>query len=119
MPSVTALLAGAAVTRITEAITTHDFLPFLWIAIIMLVIQLTNTILGQVYNLLQVSTWQDVYIYVSEKIANKYIQIPLAVRESQSFADKFNRVQDYGSIRRTDRPYEYTIYRFILLQVKI
>jgi ABC-type bacteriocin/lantibiotic exporter with double-glycine peptidase domain len=98
MPSVTALLAGAAVTRITEAITTHDFLPFLWIAIIMLVIQLANTILGQVYNLLQVSTWQDVYIYVSEKIANKYIQIPLAVRESQSFADKFNRVQDYGSM---------------------
>ena len=98
MPSVTALLAGAAVTRITEAITTHDFLPFLWIAIIMLAIQLANTILGQVYNLLQVSTWQDVYIYVSEKIANKYIQIPLAVRESQSFADKFNRVQDYGSM---------------------
>ena len=98
VPPITALLAGAAVTRITEAITTHDFIPFLWIAIILLVIQLVNTVLNQINNLLQASTWQDVYIYVSEKIASKYIEIPLSIRESQSFADKFNRVQDYGSM---------------------
>lgn len=98
VPPVTALLAGEAVTRITVAITTRDFIPFLWIAVILLAIQLVNTVLGQINNLLQATTWQDVYIYVSEKIATKYIEIPLSVRESQSFADKFNRVQDYGSM---------------------
>lgn len=98
VPPITALLAGEAVTRITDAIVTRDFMPFLWIAIILLVIQLLGTVLGQINGLLQSTAWQDVYIHVSELIARKYIRIPLATRESQGFADKFNRVQEYGSM---------------------
>ena len=96
VPSISALLAGWAVTRITEAITTHDFVPFVVIAVILLIIQLVNTVMGEINNLLSARAWQDVYIYVSEQVANKYIQIPLATRESQAFADKFDRVKEYG-----------------------
>ena len=54
--------------------------------------------------MLSLTTWQDVYIYVSENLAEKYIEIPLATRESKEFADKFDRVQDFGSsIRNVPR----------------
>ena len=36
---------------------------------------------------------------MSERLTSKYIQIPLRIRESREFADKFNRVEDFaGSI---------------------
>jgi len=46
--------------------------------------------------LLSISVNQEVFIYVSEMVATKYIQIPLALRESREFADKFERVRDFG-----------------------
>ena len=97
VPSITALLGGLAVTRITEAVTTHDFMPFLWVAIAWLLLHLVGTVLSEVYNVLSAAVWQEVYINVSEIIARKYVQVPLATRESQVFADKFERVQEYGS----------------------
>ena len=97
VPSVTALLVGEATNQILYAVNTQDFIPFLVIAIVVLIIQLVNTLLREVNSVLSSIVWQDVYIYVSEQIANKYIEIPLATRESSEFADKFNRVSEFGS----------------------
>ena len=99
LPSVTAILAGAAVTAIADAITTHDLAPFLILAAVLIGVQILNIILGTINGFLSLRTYQDVYIYVSERVTSKYIQIPLRIRESREFADKFNRVEDFaGSI---------------------
>ena len=97
VPSITALLLGHATNQLLRAVNTQDFVPFVLIAVLMLIIQLINTLLREVNNMLSLTTWQDVYIYVSEHLAEKYIEIPLATRESKEFADKFDRVQDFGS----------------------
>ena len=97
IPSITALLVGEATNQILYAVNTQDFIPFLIIAIIVLIIQLVNTLLREINSVLSVTVWQEVYIYVAEQIANKYIKIPLATRESTEFADKFNRVSEFGS----------------------
>lgn len=99
LPSITAVLAGAAVTAIADAITTHDLGPFLILAAILIGVQVLNVILGTINGFLSLRIYQDVYIYVSEQVTSKYIQIPLRIRESREFADKFNRVEDFaGSI---------------------
>lgn len=94
---ISALLVGTATDRLLRAIETQDFLPFLLIAILLFIIQFLRTLLGEVNSLISAISWQDVYIHVSERIAEKYIEIPLATRESQEFADKFDRVRDFGS----------------------
>lgn len=96
LPTVTAVLAGAAVTSIAEGVATHDFMPFIFIAAIMLGIEVVRFVLDTINNYLSISTTQDVYILASEQIATKYIQIPLKLRESKEFADKFERVSDFG-----------------------
>ncbi len=96
VPAVTAVIAGAAVTSISNGIVTHDFVPFIVIAIILLGIEIVNLVLGTINNFLSITTNQDVFIYVSEQIATKYIRIPLKIRESREFADKFERVRDFG-----------------------
>lgn len=97
IPTITAVLAGAAVTSIANGIVTRDYVPFIIIAAILFGIQVFSLILGTVNNFLSITTSQDTYIYVSEQIATKYIQIPLKMRESREFADKFERVRDFGS----------------------
>lgn len=97
VPPITALIVGEATNQLLYAVNTQDFVPFLVLAIVVLVIQLVNTVLRELNSILSAITWQDVYIAVSEQIANKYIEIPLAVRESSTFADKFDRVSDFGS----------------------
>ena len=97
LPSITAILAGAAVTAIANAIGTHDLGPFLIIAAFLLGAQLVDIILGTINNFLSLRTHQDVYIYVSEMVTSKYIQIPLRIRESREFADKFDRVKDFAN----------------------
>lgn len=94
---ITALLVGEATNRLLDAVQTQDFKPFLFMAILLLVIQLIRTLLSEVNGLISAISWQDVYVYVSERIAEKYIEIPLATRESQEFADKFDRVKDFGA----------------------
>ncbi len=94
---ISALLVGTATDRLLHAIETQDFLPFLLIAILLFIIQFLRTLLNEVNGLISAISWQDVYIHVSERIAEKYIEIPLAIRESQEFADKFDRVRDFGS----------------------
>ena len=97
VPTITAVLAGAAVTSIANGISTHDYVPFIIIAAVLLGIEVINLILGTINNFLSITTNQDVFIYVGEQIATKYIQIPLKMRESREFADKFERVRDFGS----------------------
>ncbi len=97
LPSITAVLAGAAVTAIAEAIGTRDLGPFIVLTAFLLGVQLMDIILGTINGFLSLRTYQDVYIYVSEMVTSKYIQIPLRVRESREFADKFNRVKDFAS----------------------
>lgn len=97
LPSISAVLAGAAVTAIADAIGTHDLGPFLILAAVLLGVQLVDLILGTINGFLSLRTYQDVYIHVSEMVTSKYIQIPLRTRESREFADKFNRVKDFAN----------------------
>ena len=97
IPAWTAVLAGNVVTEITRVIETGDFTPFIVAVIFLISVQLVNVILSAVYHLLSISVNQEVFIYVSEMVATKYIQIPLAQRESREFADKFERVRDFGN----------------------
>ncbi len=97
LPSVSAVISGLAVTQVAEAIESHDYVrPFITI-IILLAIQLVDVFLREFNDLMSVSIFQEVYAYVGERVALKYIEIPLAMRESQAFADKFERVRDFGS----------------------
>lgn len=96
IPAWTAVLAGNVVTEITRVIQTGDFTPFIISVVFLISVQLVNVILSAVYHLLSISVNQEVFIYVSEMVATKYIQIPLAQREGREFADKFERVRDFG-----------------------
>lgn len=96
IPAWTAVLAGNVVTEITRVIETGDFTPFIVAVIFLISVQLANVVLSAIYHLLSISVNQEVFIYVSEMVATKYIQIPLARRESREFADKFERVRDFG-----------------------
>ena len=97
LPSVNAILAGATVTAISEAVTTHNIMPTVIFISVLLGVQLVDAILGAINRLLSIRNYQDVYIYVSEQVASKYIQIPLATRESREFADKFARVKEFAN----------------------
>ena len=66
VPSITALLLGEATNQLLHAVNTQDFKPFIFIAALMLIIQLVNTVLREVNSMLSLTTWQDVYIYVSD-----------------------------------------------------
>lgn len=97
LPSITAVLAGAAVTAIADAINTHDFVPTIVYLSILLGIQVADIILGAIDHYLSSRAYQEVYIYVSERVATKYIQIPLRIRETREFADKFDRVKSFAN----------------------
>ena len=96
LPTVTAVLAGAAVTSIAEGAVTHDFVPFIIVAAVLLGLEILKIILSALNDYLSVTTVNDVYIYASEQIATQYIKIPLKLRETKEFADKFERVSDFG-----------------------
>ena len=96
VPSITAVLAGEVVNQIQYGINTQDFSGFIFFVIVLLSIQFADVVLGAVYRMLAISTSQETYIYVSELIASKYIKIPLVMRESREFADKFERVREFG-----------------------
>ncbi len=96
LPTVTAILAGAAVTSIAEGAVTHDFVPFIIVAAVLLGLEILKIILSALNDYLSVTTVNDVYIYASEQIATQYIKIPLKLRETKEFADKFERVSDFG-----------------------
>ena len=97
VPSATAVLAGEVVNQIQYGINTQDFSGFILYVVILLSVQFVDVILSAVYRILSISTSQETYIYVGELIASKYIKIPLAVRESREFADKFERVREFGA----------------------
>lgn len=96
VPSITAVLAGEVVNQIQRGASTQDFSGFIFFVIVLLSIQFIDVVLGAIYRMLSISTSQETYIYVSELIASKYIKIPLITRESREFADKFERVREFG-----------------------
>ena len=96
VPSITAVLAGEVVNQIQRGASTQDFSGFIFFVIVLLSIQFIDVVLGAIYRMLSISTSQETYIYVSELIASKYIKIPLITRESREFADKFDRVREFG-----------------------
>ncbi len=97
-PALTAVIAGYVVTCISDAVIspTHDLTSFIVAVAILLSVQFITIVLYAIYRLLSISASQETYIYVSELVATKYIQIPLAMRETQEFADKFERVREFG-----------------------
>lgn len=97
-PALTAVIAGYVVTCISDAVVspTHDLTSFIVAVAILLSVQFITIVLYAIYRLLSISASQETYIYVSELVATKYIQIPLAMRETQEFADKFERVREFG-----------------------
>jgi ATP-binding cassette subfamily B protein len=97
-PALTAVIAGYVVTCISDAVVspTHDLTSFIIAVAILLSVQFITIVLYAIYRLLSISASQETYIYVSELVATKYIQIPLAMRETQEFADKFERVREFG-----------------------
>jgi ABC-type multidrug transport system fused ATPase/permease subunit len=97
MPSVTAVLGGTALTQIVEAVETHNLVPFLFTILILAGLQFFGILLGRYVSLLEMEIRNDVYIKVTEMISLKYIEIPLAERESKEFSDKFERVIDFGN----------------------
>jgi len=97
VPAAVSYLAGEIVNRIQGGIETHDFQPFIAAIVVFLSIQFVNVILNAIYELLSISSDMEVFHYVSEMISAQYIRVPLAVRESREFADKFERVRDFGN----------------------
>ena len=95
LPSVNAILAGVTITTIAEAISTHNIAPTMIFIAILLALKIIDVVLNTVNHLLSARIYEDVYIYVSEQISMKYLQVPLSVRESREFADKFDRVKDF------------------------
>lgn len=97
-PALTAVIAGYVVTCISDAVVspTHDLTSFVIAVAMLLSVQFVTIVLYAIYRLLSISASQETYIYVSELVATKYIQIPLAMRETQEFADKFERVREFG-----------------------
>ncbi len=95
-PAIIALLAGQTITSLIEAVSTKNPFPTLILLGIIFAIQLLTTILSQIKAIIREEIIQEIFCTVSSDVARKYISIPLAMRETQEFADKFNRVKEYG-----------------------
>lgn len=97
MPSVTAVLGGMALTEIVKATQTRDLVPFLLVILALAVLQFVGIVLGRYASLFEMEIHRNVYTEVTRMISMKYIEIPLAERESKEFSDKFERVIDFGN----------------------
>lgn len=97
LPSITAVIAGKIITLISEAIHTKDYWPFASLTIALLIIQIIDALLDRVIALYSSIINQDLATYVASMVAIKYINTPLAVREDKDFADRFDRVREFGS----------------------
>ena len=94
--SITALIFGAAVNQIPIIIETHNFTTFIVLLIILLLIECLGDLLRQMYNIVSMRNSNDTFCYVTQKVAEKYINTPLNVREDSEFADKFSRVREFA-----------------------
>ena len=97
IPSVTAVLGGLALTEIVEATQTHNLAPFLLIIAALAFLQFFGIVLGRYASLFEMEIQRKVYTEVTRMIALKYVEVPLAERESKEFLDKFERVIDFGN----------------------
>ena len=94
---VNSLILDAAVNQITVMTTTHDYTLFIVLAILLLLIDLLGVFLSRLSNLVSMKNSQDTFCYVAQKVAEKYINTPLSIREDSEFADKFSRVREFAS----------------------
>ena len=94
--SITALIFGAAVNQIPIIIETHNFTTFIVLIIILLLIECLGDLLRQMYSIVSMRNNNDTFCYVTQKVAEKYINTPLNVREDSEFADKFSRVREFA-----------------------
>ena len=97
IPSVTAVIGGMALTEIVEATQTHNLAPFLLIIAALAFLQFFGIVLGRYASLFEMEIQRKVYTEVTRMIALKYVEVPLAERESKEFLDKFERVIDFGN----------------------
>ncbi len=97
--SIMAIILGVVVNQIGLAVTTHNFFGVFIALGILFSLELSRTFLAEIDSLLMEQNYHDVFCYASKTVAEKYINIPLAMREDSDFADKFNRVREFaGSI---------------------
>ena len=96
-PSILAVLGGTAVNQIVQAAQTGIIYPFLITIAVISGVQFVGIFLGRIVSLMNMEIRRDVFSEVTRQISLKYIEIPLDVRETKEFADRFERVQDFGS----------------------
>ena len=96
LPSATAVLSGAIITAISNAVTTHDLIPFIVLIAVLLGLQLIRVILNMIRDYMSSRIYLDIETYVNEQVALKYIQTPMQLRENREFADRFERVKSFA-----------------------
>ncbi|MBR6810999.1 ABC transporter ATP-binding protein [Candidatus Saccharibacteria bacterium] len=96
-PSILAVLGGTAVNQIVQAAQTGVIYPFLITIAVISGVQFVGIFLGRIVSLMDMEIRRDVFSEVTRQISLKYIEIPLEIRETKEFADRFERVQDFGS----------------------
>ena len=94
--SVNALLLGAAINQIGIMGTSHNFTAFAILVAILFLVDLLGLFLGQISSIVSMRNSNDTFCYVSQKVAEKYINTPLDIREDSEFADKFSRVREFA-----------------------
>lgn len=97
IPIINTVLFGVIVTQAFEAVTTKNLSSFF--ATLLLVVGLTifRTLFDELISFFIEKVDLDLEIYFGKIIIKKYLNVPLSVRESQIFADKFEEVKDLGS----------------------
>lgn len=96
-PSILAVLGGTAVNQIIQAAQTGVIYPFLITIAVISGVNFIGIFLNRIVSLMNMEIRRDVFSEVTRQISLKYIEIPLDVRETKEFADRFERVQDFGS----------------------
>lgn len=98
IPTFMAILLGFIVTEITTAISSgHGPLPTIKLLAITFFIQIVHVGLNSVNKYIAEFASQELYIYVSSQISTKYLRIPLRIRESKTFKDRFECVKNFGN----------------------
>ncbi|MCL2869675.1 ABC transporter ATP-binding protein/permease [Candidatus Saccharibacteria bacterium] len=96
-PAISAVLSGMLLNAIVTAISTHVVWPIFELIAALMAISVLTTILDNWSQIITDNAIYNTNLYVSKLIATKYASIPLEVRENKDFADRFERVQDYGN----------------------
>jgi ATP-binding cassette subfamily B protein/ATP-binding cassette subfamily C protein len=92
VPSLTALLTGLAITRITE----FNWPGFVWCAVGWLGLMLINTVTYHISDYFSQMLQYDIQNLATEQLYAKVAKIPIAVRETKENADKLEIAEGYA-----------------------